>query len=118
MAEGGAGQAPDVVVRQVEGLQLGQPLQRVGLQLQRHGAGPLAVVALHRQLPQVLQPDEGGGRQQLELAELEAEPLQLRQRAEVVGAQQRLVQVDVRAVQGQRGSAVNLQILGVLKRHH
>ena len=118
MAEGGAGQAPDVVVCQVEGLQLGQPLQRVGLQLQRHGAGPLAVVALHRQLPQVLQPDEGGVRQQLELAELEAELLQLGQRAQVVGAQQRLVQVHVRALQGQRGRAVDLQILCVLKRHH
>ena len=55
MAEGGAGQAPDIVVREVECLQLGEATEGVLLELERHGARPLTVVTLDTEQPQVLE---------------------------------------------------------------
>ena len=46
VAEGGAREAPDVVIGEVEDLELAQPLQSLLPQLQSHGARPLAVVSL------------------------------------------------------------------------
>lgn len=55
MAEGGAGQTPDVVVGEVECLQLGQTTEGVLLELERHRARPLTVVSLDTEQPQVLE---------------------------------------------------------------
>ena len=48
VAEGGAREAPDVVIGEVEDLELTQPLQSLLPQLQSHGARPLAVVSLQK----------------------------------------------------------------------
>ena len=50
VAESALGQAPDVVVRQVEGLELVEVAQRLRLQLHRHAARPLRVVTLKDQV--------------------------------------------------------------------
>ena len=63
VAEGGPGQAPDVVVGQVEDLELAQAPEGLLPQLQRHGPRPLAVVTLHPELPKVLEADEGAVRE-------------------------------------------------------
>ena len=79
MTQTGGRQAPDVVVGEVEDLQLGHPLE--GLRLELHGpllaAGPLAVVAADLQRAEVLEADEGGGGEELDLAELDGELVEL-----------------------------------------
>ena len=50
VAEGALRQAPDVVVRQVEPLELVEVAQSLGLQLHRHAARPLRVVTLKDQV--------------------------------------------------------------------
>ena len=50
VAESALRQAPDVVVRQVEPLELVQVAQRLRLQLHRHAARPLRVVTLKDQV--------------------------------------------------------------------
>ena len=77
VAEGGAGQTPDVVVGQVEDLELAQAPEGLRPQLQGHRAGPLAVVSLHPELPEVLEADEGAVRKHFQFTELHTELRQL-----------------------------------------
>lgn len=99
MTQTGGRQAPDVVVGEVEDLQLGHPLE--GLRLELHGpllaARPLAVVAPDLQRAEVLQTHEGGGREELDLAELDGELVELELLPELVRVHDGLVEIDVRA---------------------
>ena len=97
MTEAGGGQAPDVVVGEVQELQLRHPLESLGLQLHVHAAGPLAVVSPDDQLPQVLQAHESRGWEEFDLAELDGELPQLRLGAELVSLHHRLVEVNIGA---------------------
>ena len=95
MTEGGAGQAPDVVVGQVEDLELAQAPEGLLPQLQGHGPGPLAVVSLHPELPEVLEADEGAVREHFQFTELHTELGQLGQGPKLVRVHDRLVEVDI-----------------------
>ena len=109
VTEAAGGEAPDVVVGEVEDLQLRHPLQGLGLQLHGHAAGPLAVVPPDDQLPQVLQAHEGGGGEKFDLAELDGELPQLRLGPELVSLHHRLVEVNIRAYHRQSVGILHLR---------
>ena len=111
MTQTGGRQAPDVVVGEVEDLQLGHPLE--GLRLELHGpllaAGPLAVVAADLQRAEVLEADEGGGGEELDLAELDGELVELELLPELVRVHDGLVEIDVRAAHRETVSILKLK---------
>ena len=97
MTEAAGGKTPDVVVREIQQLQLREPLEGLRLELHGHAGGPLTVVAPDDQLPQVLQADKGGGGEEFDLTELDGEFPQLGLGAELVRLHHRLVEVNIRA---------------------
>ena len=95
VAEGGARQTPDVVICEVEDLELAQAPEGLLPQLQGHGPGPLAVVSLHPELPEVLEADKGAVRKHFQFTELHTELRQLGQGPKLVRVHDRLVEVDI-----------------------